>query len=142
MNEAQLKANGLIETEFCRKAYRVSVPPNVKSEDLTRPAFWAHVAKDLRRGDMIEVLAEDNSFYAEVLVRSARRTDATVSMLRFQKLDKPVLEKSDTEGYEIIFRGGRAKHTVMRNTDIIKEGFGTYEEAELYLKNLLKAMAA
>lgn len=142
MSEIQLSPTALVETEFCRKSYRVIAAPTVNVEDLTRPAFWGHVAMRLRAGDLIEVLAEDNSFYAEVLVRSARRLDATVSILRFVKLEKPELDASIIDGYEIKFRGARAKFTVLRGKDVLKDGFDTEEMAQAYLNAHLKAMAA
>jgi hypothetical protein len=142
MNDKQLKPNALAEAEFSRRGYRAIVPGDTSIEDMVVPSYWAHVASRLRPGDMIEVLAEDNSFYAEFIVRSARRLDATVSLLRRVELEPAKLDASITEGYEIKFRGSRSKWSILRGKDVLRDGFETEAQARVYLDDHLKAMAA
>lgn len=82
-----------ILAEQARNAWRVVPADGVKLEDMLAPGYWAHVAKDLQIGDKIEAVSEDNSQYAELLVRDVSHTGARVAVLMvktFEGDDLPV----------------------------------------------------
>lgn len=55
-------ALGSRSADFNRTAYHLVVDPAVGIDDLMRPNFWAHHALNLRKGDVLDVLAMDDAF--------------------------------------------------------------------------------
>jgi TusA-related sulfurtransferase len=141
MSEVQLNPNALMDAEFSRRIYCVSVPPSTTAEDLVNPNFWAHVAMKLRPGDWIEVLSDDKKFCAKLIVRSARRLDATVSLVRWKDLEIPDVSHLAAE-YEIVFRGAKNRWSILKGSDVLMSCFDTKNMAEAYLSDHLKAIAA
>lgn len=91
-------------------------------EALLTPGYWAHVSAMLRRGDIISALAEDNSYYAELLVLEAGKLFAKVVLK--SKLEITSAQMSNIaipDGYEIKFRGPVLKWCVLRGTDCLKD---------------------
>jgi hypothetical protein len=48
--------------EFVRNDWRYTAPHGVPLEIVKAPDYWAHLARKVRRGDTIEVLAEDGAY--------------------------------------------------------------------------------
>jgi TusA-related sulfurtransferase len=141
MTEASLNPNALIDAEFSRRVYCVNVLPSTTVEDLVNPNFWTHVAMKLRPGDMIEVLSDDKAFCAKLVVRSARRLDATVSLVYWKDLEIADVSQIASE-YEIVFRGAKSRWSILKGSDVLKSCFDTRNQAEAYLADHLKAIAA
>lgn len=117
----------------------------VNIKDMLEPSYWAHVARDLRPGHKIEVLAEDMSYWAMLMVRDVGRTEAKVVVLQEKKLDAGVdLAKDVDDGLEIKWRGPSAKFSVVRKDggDILRDGFQTRDAASQWRANRNKNMAA
>lgn len=131
-----LSVNGIRHNIF-RVNPEIGTPPTA----LLDQHYWAHVSAKLRMGDVIEVLAEDGSYYAELLVRDAGNLYAKVAFRN------PVTEFGKTEeqevpaGYEIKWRGPHAKFGVIHGKDVLKDGFVDKGEAGAWLKDLLKKAA-
>jgi hypothetical protein len=90
-------------------------------EALLDKAYWAHVSAQLRRGDIITALAEDNSYWSELLVLEAGKLFAKVAQLRCVKISQAqMLNIEVPDGYEIKFRGPK-KWSVLRGKDVLKE---------------------
>lgn len=91
-------------------------------EALLDKAYWAHVSAQLTRGDIISALAEDNSYWSELLVLEAGKLFAKVVQLRcIQITSAQMLNMSVPDGYEIKFRGPK-KWSVLRGSDVLKDG--------------------
>jgi hypothetical protein len=73
--------------EHSRTFYRIVPAEGVTLEDFKRPEYWSHVARDLKINDKLEVLAEDGTWYAELLVRDVSQTGARVSVLMHLPLE-------------------------------------------------------
>lgn len=119
-------------------------------EDLLKPECWAHVAQLLRPGYRIEVLAEDGSYFAELLVVSAGRLWAKVAVLRKIDLTEAVGE-APAQGADtvmsIMWSGPHSKFRVIRQNasggkDVMRDGFETREEASVWMAEHIKALAA
>lgn len=112
-------------------------------EHLMRPEYWASI-KQLKAGCRIWVIAEDESYWAELLVRKVGQGYAKVQALRSGALQEPVVELPEGEGYEIQFRGAIIKHRVVRLSDkqVLKQGLDTYEEAAAWLRDHKRMLAA
>lgn len=130
------------EESFVRTIYVATPEHGVVLEDLERPEFWAHVAEQLKPGDLIHVYPEDGSFWAELLVQSTSRVAAKVFVLRKHELSAADLPEEDAD-FEIKWAGPTAKFRVIRKSDgeVMKEGMGK-DEAQAYLQSHIKAMAA
>lgn len=72
--------------EFVRNVFAVVLPLGTKFEEIKDPAYWAHTAAKLHPTDRIEVMDEEGTFFAELLVVSCARNWAKVSVLRFHEL--------------------------------------------------------
>ncbi len=98
--------------------------------------YWAHVSANLRPGDKIEVIPEDFSYFAELIVIDAGKLYANVRLLRNEPLSEPIKVKA---GYDIKWAGPYAKFRVVRGKDVLQEGFADKSDANAWLENHVKA---
>ena len=68
--------------EHARNVYRATPELGTSFEEMLAPGYWANIARKLRAGDRIEVVADDFSAYGELFVRRATPTEAFVSVVR------------------------------------------------------------
>jgi hypothetical protein len=54
--------------EQAYRRFRLLVPVGTTVEDLKRPSIWAHVARDWRPNDIVEVMPDDRAWFAELFV--------------------------------------------------------------------------
>lgn len=138
------------QAEYERTIYRCVPEAGTSLGTLLEPPFWAHVAAKLKPYDRIEVIAEDNAYFAELLVLETGRMWAKVRMLTHVMLDAGHGEddamiaaaEGDPE-YRIEFKGPHRKHVVVRNSDdaVVKEGISTKGEASQWLRDHIKSLA-
>ena len=143
MTTYKILPNHMQLVEHYRAHYGASVPEGTTAEDLQRPEFWAHVARNLRPYDIIDVLPEDGSYFAEVIVLSQGVGFAKVKLLRFVELaDDEVLE--DEAPVIVKWKGPHLKHTVIRKSDaqVLKDGFPTKLDAENWAREYAQKIAA
>lgn len=135
--------------EFDRSIFSVSPEQGITLDDMKRPEFWSHVSAKMKPGDRIEVISEDNEWFAELIVISSSRQWAKVSVLRFVELAQdPSLSAFDmnaveNSGFEVKWGGNTDKFRVTRNSDkeVVHRGSSTKAEAERWLVDYLKALA-
>lgn len=130
----QLSINGIRHNVF-----RVTPELDTPLDATLVPGYWAHVSAMLRIGDRIEVLAEDGSYFSELLVRDVGNLYAKVSVLSHTKFEQEVVEVP--EGYDVKWRGPSAKYGVLRGKDVLKDGFVGKAEANAWLTDLIKKVA-
>lgn len=141
----KMGSNKLRLAEYRRSVYMLIPDLGVTIEDIKKPDYWSNVAASLRPGDHVEFLADDNSFFVEVLIIDAGQRWAKVHVLQNHQI-VPV-EHVDT-GIEALFDvkwgGNAAKFKVIRLSDreTLKEGLSTKLEAYAWIKDHEKAMAA
>lgn len=104
----------LMEAEYARPVYVLTAKPGDTPEDYALPASYAHVGGKLRPKTRIEVTAEDNTWYAVILVL------AVEPKISLWLLDKhsfvSEVEQADGE-YLAKWAGGTAKWRVLRKSD-------------------------
>jgi hypothetical protein len=129
--------------EFARQTHHVVPEHGTKFEDILTEAYWSMVAYKLNPCDIIEIHAEDGSYYAQLYVRAAGKNWAKVSPIVFAQFDKSETKQGASE-YEVAWKGPHRMFAVIRVADneIIKDGFKAKELAEDYMKSHSKAMAA
>jgi hypothetical protein len=120
----QLTPSRLQFAEHARTEWFVVPEFGTPFEALLDPAYWAHVAVQLKPCAEIIVHAEDGAYYGRLLVRDAGRLYASVAKLEYIELQKiDVLEGSSfPPGYEVKFRGPIQKWCVLRGKDVLKDG--------------------
>ena len=126
-----------------RNVWVVVPEEGVPYEALLEDAYWAHVADKLRPMDRIEVLPEDGSYFAELIVRSAGRLYADVAELRKVMLDTAATASPDNR-YEVRWKGPHHKHAVVRIADgsVMQAGFDNKDGAMHWLSQNMRSLAA
>lgn len=130
-------------TEYARQSHHVVPEDGTRFEDILREEYWGAVAYKFKPCDIIEVHAEDGSYFAELYVRAAGKNWMKVALLRKVELEPAQAAFSNPE-FEAAWKGPHRKFTVIRSSDnqIVKDGFDTREQAVDYIKSHTKAMAA
>jgi len=135
---APITSNRVRLAEFMRNVHAVTVPSGVTVEDIQQGSYWVNTSRALKVTDRIEVINEDGSFFAELMVVSVVMSMVRVKLLRSVDLtDVEDIPTGDESELEVKYRGQIAKHTVQnkKTKKIIKEGFDTQAEAKQYLLN-------
>jgi len=83
MELTPLGVNGLKLAETVRNQYQITAAENTKPDDLTDPLYWRHVARNMRIGDRIEVIAADASWYAELRVMEVGKSESFGARVAF-----------------------------------------------------------
>lgn len=140
----QLQPARLKNAENERQQHFVVPEHGTPFDALLDPAYWAHVSMKFRPCDLIEVHAEDGSYYARLLVRDAGKLYAKVAKLEYVELDKvEVLQAAGKilDGHEVKWRGPLHKWCVVRGADVLKDGMSK-AEAEDFLRSYSRTVAA
>lgn len=128
--------------EYERNIFVVTPETGTSFEELQDPAYWAHVAAKLKPWDMIEVRAEDGSYWAQMLVQDASRLWAKVTVLKHVQLHAVEQKSSEIDGHLVKFGGPVKKWTVVRLTDkaVLRDGMSK-ADAEKWLADHLRVVA-
>lgn len=119
-----LNATRLQRAEHYFSHYAVALQGADTLEDALKPEFWAHVATKLRRGDMIRLMPEDDSFYAEALVQATGTGFAKVKLIHHVPLDEDGAAEDDDAPVYVKWSGPHSKFRIIRRSDghVLKEG--------------------
>lgn len=131
--------------EQAYRRFRFLVPSGTAVDDLKRPSIWAHVARDWRPNDIVEVMPDDRAWFAECFVLDCGTQYAKLQVLRESKLEAvKVGGLAAVPGHSIEYGGEHEKWRVIRDADrkILKSGHATQGDAFNWLTNHLKALAA
>lgn len=83
-------------------------------DDFLKAECYAHVAKQLNKGDHLQVLAEDGEWYAEFVIRSIEGSSVQVGEILYKEFEPIGLIADD---YDIEWAGQREKARVIRKSD-------------------------
>lgn len=128
------------QAEHLRNIWCVQSERHVTVEQFLDETYWAHVAQMLRAGDRIEIMPEDNSFFAELMVLATGRLHAQVEMMRYVEFDQPSPQASDDSEYTIDWAGSISKYRVLRNDDVLSKGYETKKAAHRWLDGHIEAL--
>lgn len=125
------------ESQF--KQARHAITPEAGTrliEDLTDPAYYAHIASKVNAGDVIEARPSDGAFYAELYVWAKGATWLQVSLLKHLVRPGPSAVPAATKGFSIEFVEGAAKHRIVRDSDRaeLARGFDSPDAANTWLE--------
>lgn len=140
----QLHPQRFVFAKHQRNIWDAQPEADVTVEDLKNPGYWAHIAKDLRQGDRIEVLADDGSYFAELLVQDVGAGYAKVFLLRSIDLVsvEPGSENPATSEFEVKWSGRHTKFRVIRKSDgkVLQENLVDKSAGNTWIANHMKAM--
>ena len=110
-----------------RNVWRAHIENGHTCANLQEPEYWKHMARRLTPGDLIEVLAENGSFYGELLVRACDKSWAKVAVISWHDFDEAVIESTKLD---VAWKGPVNKHCVVRLSDgeILAKSFQTKDE--------------
>jgi hypothetical protein len=134
----------LMPSEHYTRSYTQWVPTGTFVEQVCEPAFWSNVAKKLQRGDEIKVMPDDMAWRAVLLVRASGRLESVVQVIAYDVLGAAADISAADVPYEVRFINSDRKWGVfMRNGgELVRDEFQVREQAERYMKNHIKVMAA
>lgn len=135
----------LAEAAYQRNEWRYTAEAGTTINEILDPQYWAHVAANFKPHDIIEVIPEDGSWYARLIVLTNARLWAKVFLLQKADLEKALADTpaTDDETHEVKWMGAIEKHAVIRKADkaLIKGGFTTKLEAHTWLDSYLKSIS-
>lgn len=136
--------------ELARNAWAVTVEQGTTREDLKRPEFWALLGKNFKPYDRIEVRADDGTFFAEYLVRTADRAWAKVEELTFYTLGTQDVSLTEAAAadvrsrYSVKYNGPHLRYCVERKdgskTERLKDKCKDQAEASSWLEDHLRTV--
>lgn len=125
--------------EHARYVYRAGVPAGVPSDRLKDADYWVHHARKLKAGFLIEAVAQDGKWFAELYVRKVDKDGAHCTMLRCVSLE----EKAPAAAEFRVAFGGAHKWRVVRTSDnhVVHHGEPTEADAQRWLDEHLMTLA-
>lgn len=128
-----LRTNMLSEADYVRQRLHIGTAEGATLDDLMRPAFWAHVAAQMRPGALIDVVDPAGSYDATLRVTETGEGWAKVRMLRLWTAEPAAAEED--HGARVEWGGPRHKWRVVRGSDnaAIHIGCATEDEASKWL---------
>lgn len=118
---ATLKTSNFKNAEYARTVWHVESEHGETIDQIMRPEYWAHVAAQLSPGDRIEVIAQDNKFFAEFHVFARLVGGAKVGLLRYEVFADNAFEVGMTDlgvpDYKVVWKYNKYKWCVQRVSD-------------------------
>jgi hypothetical protein len=138
LGPASISENRVQTSDQALNRWKIDVPATHRPEHLLIPAYWAHLARKLRKFDEILAWWEDNSKVARYYVLASGVNWATVVLVAgsLQELHATGAP-SDViiTGHTIEWRGNVAKWAVIRDSDkkVLREGCENRADASGWL---------
>lgn len=133
-----------VSAEYCRRDMIASPEAGTSIDDMLVPAYWAHVARELRALDRIEVRPADGTWWAELLVRVVEPVAVRVYVLRYERFAPVAAVTAEAPpGYTVRFRGAE-RFVVIRDADgeVVHSKEPTKEHALAWLSGHLRRLGS
>ena len=139
-----LSPNRMKELSYQNTMYSVVVEQGTAPKDLESPDFWAHVAALFRPYDELNVVPDDETWFAKAVVVQCGRNHAMVKVWHVIDLSQGgSAPLAAFEKYEIKWRGPKLKWSVVRKKDgaiLLEEQ--TKDSAVVWLRNYEQTTAS
>lgn len=124
-----------------------AVPPTGHTiENVMDPGYWAGVAADrkLRINDVFEVRCEDFSWGGDFIIVDVSNRWAKLRLIREVDYGEAPRAVDADSTLKVEFKGPHRKWSVLRKADneYLRDGFEKRQDAELWARGHLTAMAA
>jgi len=122
--------------EYDRQDWVANVEDPLTLEDILDPAFWAHMAAQLKPYDHIEARADDGTWVADLVVLGCDRTWAKVALKAKYNLTTKDVSLSQAHKHTVEWKGPQHRFAVVRTSDsvMVKSGFQEKGDAALWVK--------
>jgi hypothetical protein len=104
------------QADQVRNLWRATMESGRDYKSVFEPTFFAHNAKFLKAGDVIELINDEQTYFARLYVRDAGNNWARVVEIDYKQLDD-VEEVATVDGFHIEFKGPHLKFCVYRQRD-------------------------
>lgn len=85
------------KVEYMRSVYLLKPTNSTTVEDMLKPDFWRSVSRQLRAGDRIEAVPDDQHYFAEFFILAVSNNGAKVTLMRKIDFIKDSSDKVDGE---------------------------------------------
>ena len=120
-------------------SYTLVMTPEQTIEDALESDFWSHVAKYFRPYDRVNLIAEDGSYVAELMVTTAGGSYAKVAELwRWLRPDDAAPQEAGHAQIAFVkWRGPVAKWSIIRKSDseCLRDRFAEKSAADQWLND-------
>ena len=122
--------------EYDRQDWVANVEVGVTVEECLEPAYWAHMAAQLKPYDHIEIRADDGTWVADLVVLGADRTWAKVALKEKYNLTTKDVSLTQAHKHTVEWKGPQHRFAVIRTSDsaMVKSGFQGKEDAASWMK--------
>lgn len=129
---------GLVEHAW--NTHAANVPEGTTLDDVLKPDYWAHYARDIRPMDVLWVYSEDATWEAQLRVMFVSTTEVKTSLL-WEVTHEKGAEVFESDTHEVVWKGPVKKFAVVRkdNKEVIADGFlksEAYNYMRKHLRNL------
>lgn len=137
LNESRLQPGSYFSRPFQAMAIA-----GLTLSDVMEPSFWASVASRFKRYDTIQLMTDDQAFYAHLMVTDvAPRIGVQLAILSYVEIPKVDNELPQIEdNYQIMQQGG--KWSILRKDGVyIRQGLDSKDEALFEMKAHIAALS-
>lgn len=130
-------------SEYLRNDWVVTAEQGTTPADIVNPAYFAHMAQQMKPYDHVEVRIDDGSWLAELIVLQVERNWVLVKVLAFHELADNRGQDTAPSVYETAWKGPHLKWSVLRKSDSenIKSGFSDRVSADAAMRDLERLVA-
>ncbi len=127
-----------------RNVWRFVLPEGDTLDDALETDYWIHVSQRLTSLDTIEIVPDDGSFYAELLVRSLAFGQVSTGVIRLVKFNEVGESFQAIESqYTVKFKGPHEKWVVLSaNGEVLVTKLDNEGVAHRWLNNYVKKQIA
>lgn len=139
----KLNAASFQLAEEGRATRLIVLPEGATLEDVLKPIFWAHVAKQMHRRDRLEVHAYNGTWAADLLVLDCADLMAKVAVLHKYDLQTAAgavpLPEPPQNTYKYDFTKAAGWRVIrIEDGEVMFKGSKTKDEATLWITNALR----
>lgn len=127
--------------EYVRNVWSVTIPPGIPISSVQSPDFWVHCAGTLKQYGKVECRAQDNAWYAELMVRKVESQAVQMWVLNYVDLSAQSAPRAQAtaDDYSVTFGGPSHLWRVIRLADkqVIHKGEASEAEAMAWLEQYI-----
>lgn len=126
-----IKPSQCKEESYLARHHRVIADVGYVLEDYLDPNIWASIAPTINPHDIINIVCEDGSWFAQVFVVSAARQWIKVEVLIYKEFKDSTEEPGADQEYAVQWKGPVRRFCIVRVKDnsCVTENIQTKEEA-------------
>lgn len=139
----RIHASRVCELTHAERAWFVDLPAGLTPETVMAQDYWAHVAQQFKRKDLIKVFCEDGSWEGEYRVFRVNPPEMLIKPIRITVWEAaPAAIAEDTGSYKVQWNPGIKSFAIIRKDSgaVIKDGLYPKSDAEAYLAKHLSEM--